>query len=223
MQKPVYHMWKKICSFPVVIVIFISLACCLSLKIINNARKHAREKRENILLMTKTAEIATLQGTLPPKSALPNLERAYHLGGAALQPYANFLSTCFYLHNEPLRGAYYAGLAYYNSLNIQLGNPIQALLQEIHEARTTQLYDQALDKSYSLLHMATASPECPTLHFLTLLRIIELKELLNQDTTENFKALQTLPFFHEFEQIYKEGEWTLSKRFGKKRTTTSNS
>ncbi|WP_100934455.1 hypothetical protein [Candidatus Chlamydia corallus] len=216
MQKLLHNIWKKFYSFSSAIVICIILASFLSVKIISNIYRHSQDKRNSILLITRAAEAAVSQGFLAPKSALPSLEQAYHLGGDAVKPYASFLASCFYIHNEPLRGAYYAGLAYSNSQALQLPDPIQALLKEISEAQANQLYDTALSKSYTLLQTAKGSPNYPTLSFLTLLRVIELKELLNQDASQDFEALKSLPLFHQFEHMYRDGEWTLSKRFGKK-------
>ncbi|BAA98894.1 hypothetical protein [Chlamydia pneumoniae] len=216
MQKLVHNIWKKFYSFSSAIAICIVLASFLSLKIVSNTYKHSQAKRNSILLLTRAAEVAVSQGFLPSKSALSSLEQAYHLGGESMKPYAGYLASCFYIHNEPLRGAYYAGLAYNNSQALQLPHPIQKLLKEISEAQADQLYDVALSKSYQLLQTANSSPEYPTLSFLTLLRVIELKELLHQDVSQDFAALKSSPLFHQFERMYSDGEWTLSKRFGKK-------
>ncbi|SPN73805.1 hypothetical protein C10C_0652 [Chlamydia serpentis] len=216
MQKLLHNIWKKCYSFSFAILVCMLLASFLSVKIISNIYKHNQDKRNSILLITRAAEAAVSQGFLPSKSALLSLEQAYHLGGESVKPYAGFLASCFYIHNEPLRGAYYAGLAYNNSQALQLPDPIQALLKEISEAQADQLYDVALSKSYMLLQAAQNSPDYATLSFLTLLRVIELKELLNQDASQDFEILKSLPLFHQFERMYSDGEWTLSKRFGKK-------
>ncbi|EPP34442.1 hypothetical protein CP10139811_0807 [Chlamydia ibidis] len=158
-----------------------------------------------------------LRGFVPPKSALPALERAFRVGGKSLQPYAGFLSSCFYIHNDSLRGAYYAGLAYSNSKNFQLPSPTQVLLKEIADAQSQQNYEVALEKCSQLLQISSSSPDYPTLRFLTLLRIIEIKEILNQNTQTDLEELKKLPLFQEFEQFYRDGEWTLSRRFSKKK------
>ncbi|WP_201456547.1 hypothetical protein [Chlamydia sp. 17-3921] len=215
MQKLSSVTWKKVCSYSSIMGLLCSLAIFLTIKIIVNTTSHSREKRTSILLLTKAAELASSQGSLPPATALPTLEHAYHMGEKSTHPYASFLSACFYLHNEPLRGAYYASLAYQNSLGSCLPNPIQTLLKEISEIQAAQQYEKALNKSLELLQISSVSPNYSTLQFLTLLRIIELKEILNQDTTKDFEKLKGLPLFQEFEQFYRDGEWTLTRRFSK--------
>ncbi|WP_139414055.1 hypothetical protein [Chlamydia abortus] len=208
--------WKRIYSYSFTLTFLITLSIFLTGKIIYNLQKNDREKHESILLLTKTAESAVFQGFIPPKTALPMLERAYRMGGKSVQPYAGFLSSCFYIHNEPLRGAYYAGLAFGSGSHFRMPSPAQVLLKEIADAQATEDYQTALEKSSQLLQFSASSADYPTLRFLTLLRIIEIKEILNQDTSIDFEELKALPLFKEFEQFYKDGEWTLTKRFGKK-------
>ncbi|BAE81721.1 conserved hypothetical protein [Chlamydia felis Fe/C-56] len=216
MKNLLSSIWKRVYSYSFTLTLLVTLSVFLTGKIIYNFQKNDREKHDSILLLTKTAESAVCQGFIPPKTALPMLERAYRIGGNSTKPYAGFLSSCFYIHNEPSRGAYYAGLAYGSGSQFRMPSPVQVLLKEITDAQAAQNYPTALEKSSQLLQLAASSEDYPTLRFLTLLRIIEIKEILNQDTKTDFEELKTLPLFKEFEQFYKDGEWTLTKRFGKK-------
>lgn len=210
--------WKRVCTYAFALTLLVTLAVVLSGKIVYNLQRNYREKYNSILLLTKTAEAAIFRGFIPPKTALPTLEKAYHLGGASAKPYAGFLSSCFYIHNEPLRGAYYAGLAYSIGSAFHMPSPVQVLLKEIADAQSMGDYSMALDKSTQLFELTSSSADdYPTLRFLILLRIIEIKEILNQDTQTDFEELKTLPMFKEFEQFYKDRAWTLTERFGKKR------
>lgn len=209
---------KRACSYAFALTFLVALAVVLTGKIIYNFKRNSQEKYDSILLLTKTAEAAIFQGFIPPKTTLPMLEKAYRLGGASVKPYAGFLSSCFYIHNEPLRGAYYAGLAYSIGSTFHIPSPAQVLLKEIADAQSVGNYSLALEKSTQLLELtASSATDYPTLRFLTLLRIIEIKEILNQDTQADFEELKALPMFKEFEQFYKDGAWTLTDRFGKKR------
>ncbi|SYX08548.1 hypothetical protein C834K_0063 [Chlamydia poikilotherma] len=216
MKNLLSSIWKRVYSYSFILTVLVTLSLFLTGKIVYNFQKNDREKHESILLLTKTADSAVFQGFIPPKTALPMLEHAYRMGGNSVKPYAGFLSSCFYIHNEPLRGAYYAGLAYSSGAKFHMPSPAQVLLKEIADAQATQDYQAALEKSSQLLQLSASSEDYPTLRFLTLLRIIEIKEILNQDTETDFEELKTLPLFKEFEQFYKDGEWTLTKRFGKK-------
>ncbi|WP_348664147.1 hypothetical protein [Chlamydia vaughanii] len=216
MKNLLSSIWKRVYSYSFTLTMLVTLAVFLTGKIAYNIHKSDREKHDSILLLTKTAESAVFQGFIPPKTSLPMLERAYRMGGPSVQPYAGFLSSCFYIHNEPLRGAYYAGLAYGSGSTFRMPSPAQVLLKEIADAQAAENYHVALEKSSQLLKLAASSEDYPTLRFLTLLRVIEIKEILNQDTQVDFEELKTLPLFKEFEQFYKDGEWTLTKRFGKK-------
>ena len=214
MQRILSALWKKVCSYSFLMGLLCALAVFLSVRILSNTTSYAKNKRSHILMLSKAAEHASYHGVLPPKTALDSLEYAYHLGKEAAYPYASFLSACFYLHNDPLRGAYYASLAYKHGLGKHLPSPIQALLKETTEAQATKHYELALSKSLDLLSMITTTPDYPTLQFLTLLRIIELKELLHQDPKQDFETLKNLPLFAQLEQFYRDGEWTLTQRFG---------
>lgn len=205
--------WKKIYSYASLLTALILLALFLSSRICVNIKCRRDEKLHSILLLSKTAETAMMQGFIPAKAALPSLERAYHIGGDTTKPYAGFLSSCFYIHNEPLRGAYYAGLAYGSGAHLHLPSPVQVLLKEISDSQSVENYREALQKSKQLLELISSSPDYPTLKFLTLLRMIAIKDLLKEDVHEEMQELQSLPLFKEFEEFYKDGEWTLSRRF----------
>lgn len=192
-----------------------ALAIFLTGKIVYDFQRLYRDKHASILLLTKALETSRSQGVIPDLSFLPMLERAYHLGGPSAKPFAGFLATCFYLHREPSKGAYYATVAYDQGAKLHPPTPIQKLLKEMTDAYSIEEYARALDISYQLLHHVSSSEDYPLLHFLTQLRIIDLKEKLNQNTQEDFHTLARFPIFKEFEQFYKEGDWTLTKRFDK--------
>ena len=88
-----------------------------------------------------------------------------------------------------------------------------SLWKEIADAHATQQYQAVLDKSKELLSSISSSQDFLMLRFLTLLRVIEVKESLNQDFSLELKELQALPGFEDYEQFYKDGVWTISKRY----------
>lgn len=211
MPKIFSTIWKKIYSYNALLTGLIVLALFLFSGICSNLVQQRKDRLRSILLLSRAAEMATMQGYIPNKTYLRSLEQAYYLGGASTKPYAGFLSSCFYLHNDPLRGAHYAGLAYLQGAHIQ--SPMQKLQKEITEAQAIQNYPVVLKKAQQLLSLIDDSSTHPTLKFLTLLRIISVKELLQEDIQDDLRALQALPLFKEFEEFYKDGNWTLSRRF----------
>lgn len=213
--------WKKVYSYNCLLTGLIALALFLSGRIYTNLVCQRDDRLRGILQLSRTAEAAVIQGLVPDKHTLHSLEKAYHLGGASTKPYAGFLSSCFYIHNDPLRGAYYAGLAYHHGSHCRLPSPVHVLLKEISDAQAVQNYPVALKKAKQLLELIETSPDYPTLKFLTLLRIIAVKECLQEDVQEDLRELQALPLFKEFEEFYKDGEWTLSRRFERYSTSQS--
>lgn len=205
--------WKKVCSYTSLLTVLVLLALFLSSRICANIKYQRDEKLRSILLLSKTAETAMMQGFIPAKATLSSLEKAYHIGGDSTKPYAGFLSSCYFIHNEPLRGAYYAGLAYGSGSHFHLPSPVQVLLKEISDSQSIENYRDALTKSKQLLELISSSPDYPTLKFLTLLRMVAIKDHLQEDVQEELQELQSLPLFKEFEDFYKDGEWTLSRRF----------
>ncbi|MBQ8498618.1 hypothetical protein [Chlamydia sp.] len=204
---------KKVSSYSVVLFCLVALAVALSTKIVINIRACQAERQYSLALLSRAAAAAHSRGVFPPDTAMPILEQAYRRAGRDAASYAGFLASCFYLHKDPLRGAYYSGLAYDYGVHLRLPSPQQALLKEIADAHATQQYQIVLDKSRDLLSLISHSQDFPMLHFLTLLRIIEVKESLNQDVSLELEELRSLPRFNDYEQFYKEGVWTISKRY----------
>lgn len=203
---------KKNSSYSVVLFCLIALAIFLSGKIVVNIQTGRSEHQNSLILLSRTAEAAYLRGVFPSETAMPMLERAFRRGGKEAVPYAGFLASCFHIHKDPLRGAYYSGIAYHHGSLLQLPSPQQILLKEIADAHVTQQYQEVLDKSRELL-TSVSSLDCPMLRFLTLLRMIEIKESLNQDFSLELGELKALPGFEDYEQFCKDGAWTISKRY----------
>lgn len=185
----------------------IALSIVLSGKIALNIRHNRAVKQESLQLLAHSVDVSYGQRSLPSKLALSDLEKAYHLGGHSARPYAGFLATCFYLHQDYSRGAHYTQEA---CLDLPT-SPIQKLLKEITEAHGLANHAVVLEKSRELL--ALTSQEYPTLQLLTLLRIIETKEQMREDAHVEVAQLLAHPLFQEFDHLYSDGEWTLSRRF----------
>ncbi len=210
MQQSGFTFHKRFSYSSLLLAFLLALAVFLSGKIVWNLRQNKQDRLRSILLLSQTAEAAAQQGRLPSKEILTTLEKAYHVGIPATKPFAGFLSSCYYLHKDPLRGAYYAGLAY--SQRSQAPSQVHALLKEITEAQAQQNYREALEKSQALLRLTTGSSH-PNLRFFTLLRIIELKGRLQQNRQTELEEVNTSPLFQELRKFYKDGEWSLMQYF----------
>lgn len=204
---------KKISSYSVVLFCLVVLSIFLSGKIVVNVKTYRVERQNSLALLSRSVEAAYSRGIFPLETAMPMLEQAYRRGGKEAVSYAGFLASCFHIHNDPLRGAYYSGLAYQHGTHLQLPSPQHILLKEIADAHATKQYQEVLDKSRELLSSISSSKDFPMLRFLTLLRMIEVKESLNQDFSLELTELKALPGFEDYEQFYKDGVWTISKRY----------
>ena len=204
---------KKTSSYSVALFCLIALAIFLSGKIVMNIQTGRAARWNSISLLSRSAEAACSRGVFPPKESLPMLEQAFRRGGKEVLPYAGFLASCFHVYKDPLRGAYYSDLAYHHGMRLRRPSLQHSLWKEIADAHATQQYQAVLDKSKELLSSISSSQDFLMLRFLTLLRVIEVKESLNQDFSLELKELQALPGFEDYEQFYKDGVWTISKRY----------
>lgn len=205
---------KKKFRFVNFLILFLSLSTfCLSWEIIHLSRQKRSTKINNSLLLRETVEKTVSQGYLPPKHALPKLEKAFISGYPSTTPYAGVLAALFYFHKDYPKGVYYSHIAHQAAKISHIPSEEEKLFQEISLYQAQDQYQKALDLAISLNERLMQSNKYPTLRFLTLLRIIDLKDLLQLSATTYYEELQSLPIYQEYKHFFKEGNWSLYKCF----------